>query len=1343
MTNPLGATTVIGYDALNRQSLVEEADGATSRVVYDEVGNITEITDPLGNTTKREYDLANQLIKVTDPLGNETKMTYTALGQVECVINANGNKHTYAYYPGGKLKSVCLPCGETEMYDYNRNGNIKTVTDALGNVTTLTYDSLDRMITTTNPLGYNKHFTYDAAGNITQITDESGNIIKYSFYVNGKLKSVTLPNGEIETCSYDLMGNLISFIDVQGNKTTLEYNNLRRLVKTTNSLGQSKHFKYDAAGNIIQVTDENNYNTNYTYYTNNKLRSVTLPSGETKNFTYDPNHNLTSITDSNGSISTLEYDNLNRLIKSTNPLGHSKRFAYDVVGNITLAEDEGGNITKYAYYANGKVQSVTLPCGETENYEYDLKGNLTQVTDAFGHKSVLTYDCLNRVIKSTNPLGHSKHFAYDAVGNITHITDENGSTTMYKYSPLGKVVEAVDPLGSITQYSYDSKNHLTELTRYNKLGEPQITTYQRNAKGEVIAVTSPLGEMVKYTYDAMGNVIVKQDEDTITLYTYNCANQLAKTSYADGKTVELEYNALNQLIRMKDFLGVTSIERNLLGQATKVTDHNGNEVGYDYDATGKRKHISYPNGKEVSYEYTPSGKLSKVLDGKSITAYTYDATGKLTNCLLPDNTTTTYEYNTLGVLTGLSHSKNGDILDKFNYTHDPVGNIIQIEKSRAGAAQDSGVFEYTYDPLSRLTEAVKTSNGTTISKQYHYDSLGNRISGIQNGVETRHSFNARNQLIQTTEGSDITDYTYDKRGNLTQVALNGQLQTSYVYDAANLMTEAHSPTKGSAVYTYNGFRKRVAMLENMVQTNYVLDATLPYDNLLMTEGNVNQMFAWGHSLISVSDTLMEETTKHFYLHDHLGSPIRLINNTNAEGEAMSYDEFGVPEITAGVYQPFGFTGYQTDTVSNLQYAQARYYSPQAARFVAEDTMRDGRNYYMHCRANPLSFIDKNGLWGKEYHEDVTKEEAYELGFCSTSIDQLAYAVRWVDEHISGYNFMPLIGNQAIHFNRFDPDDPRGDSREYYGNQYRERAAAAWVTAMDYHNLLSDIPTMDFSDMNIGLQGSALIDRVMSDTASLRDSYFELAMNYLGIALHAHQDISAHGQIGAGSTMPDEVIIAYILKSLAVPGFAVPATPVFAVYAWQSRGHTIESVLNNNTVQSVFNSFSDKVVDFQVRVQTGAQLAVYGAASAAIQNEGLLLMLGRAAASFLIGTRFGGSDVIDPADTWWNVWMPTLPNLGDPDSRNYEWGDITQTWLVRALDPENNARFNDMRDATNGVLVAFIADLYRKGGITSLYRPTCTDGSSTANNENGGSGGSSRGGGNGSGGDPWAPIAEPF
>ena len=153
------------------------------------------------------------------------------------------------------------------------------------------------------------------------------------------------------------------------------------------------------------------------------------------------------------------------------------------------------------------------------------------------------------------------------------------------------------------------------------------------------------------------------------------------------------------------------------------------------------------------------------------------------------------------------------------------------------------------------------------------------------------------------------------------------------------------------------------------EMRYILDLTRPYDNLLMTEGSQNQSFVWGNELLSASGD-----SSFSYLQDHLGSPIRLLGET--EIDTLAYDEFGVPVVGAGnIHQPFGFTCYQMDEVSGLYYAQNRYYEPKLGVFAAEDPIGSGTNWYNYCEGNPIAFIDPLGLDSYIFYDPKVFDES--------------------------------------------------------------------------------------------------------------------------------------------------------------------------------------------------------------------------------------------------------------------------------------------------------------------------------------------------------------------------------
>lgn len=86
-------------------------------------------------------------------------------------------------------------------------------------------------------------------------------------------------------------------------------------------------------------------------------------------------------------------------------------------------------------------------------------------------------------------------------------------------------------------------------------------------------------------------------------------------------------------------------------------------------------------------------------------------------------------------------------------------------------------------------------------------------------------------------------------------------------------------------------------------------------------------------------------------------------------ESYGYDEFGRDLYgNQGKIQPFGYTGYQYDWVSDTYFAQAREYAPGVGRFVETDiikgfiSMTYSLNGYGYCWGNPLKFVDLNGKW---------------------------------------------------------------------------------------------------------------------------------------------------------------------------------------------------------------------------------------------------------------------------------------------------------------------------------------------------------------------------------------------
>ena len=146
----------------------------------------------------------------------------------------------------------------------------------------------------------------------------------------------------------------------------------------------------------------------------------------------------------------------------------------------------------------------------------------------------------------------------------------------------------------------------------------------------------------------------------------------------------------------------------------------------------------------------------------------------------------------------------------------------------------------------------------------------------------------------------------------------------------------------------------------------MLDLTRKFNNLLeRQEGDVTTTYTWDTSLLTMSNS---DGGSQSYLLDEFGSPVRLMSEEGIM-ESYGFDEFGNTLLEApNLTQPFGFTGYQHDSVAETWFAQSREYDSQTGRFTGKDLNRymqggvvQSLNLYQYCNNNPIRYIDPMGF----------------------------------------------------------------------------------------------------------------------------------------------------------------------------------------------------------------------------------------------------------------------------------------------------------------------------------------------------------------------------------------------
>jgi len=206
-------------------------------------------------------------------------------------------------------------------------------------------------------------------------------------------------------------------------------------------------------------------------------------------------------------------------------------------------------------------------------------------------------------------------------------------------------------------------------------------------------------------------------------------------------------------------------------------------------------------------------------------------------------------------------------------------------------------------------------------------------------------------------------FGYDNNGNTTSrsTTLNGSTTSeSFTYDGFGRMTSYASSGSSSVSYSYDHEGLRNAKTVGTTQTKYLWAGS----NLVCaTVGSTGTYYIYGTSLAMM---IGPDGTLYTYQFNPHGDVTAVINMTTGQAvESYSYDPYGnvttTTHVTGGIDNPFLYCGEYYDEESGLYYLRARYYDPELGRFLTEDPIHDGINWYVYANNNPLMYLDRFGL----------------------------------------------------------------------------------------------------------------------------------------------------------------------------------------------------------------------------------------------------------------------------------------------------------------------------------------------------------------------------------------------
>jgi RHS repeat-associated protein len=915
------ARELYGYDAVgNRVFLVDANDAARppaerkpSVTSYSARGKVLAQTDRAGNRTTYAYDADDNVVKVTDPRGNDPvyRGTYSAWFWYD---DANRLVHAIIPSAGGGDASA------TVAFEYDPRGNLLQRSDTDGSITTYTYSARNKPVTELKrdqggTTGILTERTYDDAA--LEITMLVGGLYRTSFFNDGLGRRVltSLPSGSYEKLGYDAAGNVNLVEDGNGNATTYTFDSYRRPLVETGALGASRRCSYDARGNMIREID------------------------------------------ANGNIRLMGYDELGRMVSERRADGASYSWAYDAAGYLVKMRDAAGIVTTYEYTDDYRVDTIIRTDGSREQvqtFSWDRAGNRLSssnelVTIEYNTSEVDGYqsDPFGRVRAQNTTIAGQRYTAswnYDEAGRVTRLVYPSNREQTWSYDGIGLLAEVNGwtAAGSVRRdggghlLGYSLVNGTKADQGWNLDGKLERLTYQAGAEADLPSYA--------FAYDRAGDMIAKSGSS----YRYDELRRLLYADETDRTRVDREADAGSVVddhqgqgelvfgsseVELKLDCGSTSIGVELGGELdliglTVYPDAPGHRVRARNIEIWTRSGSAYVRVPEIGVDVASDGALCVVFREPVVTS------AVKVHCLYDerdanDQVVDYAEFKNLqSKLMVVTYRMRRQVQE---YRYDAKGNRLEV----ARAFTDGSGSTFARDSLSYWpsSDRVKKYSGWT----YVYDAKGRLIEKGTEYVEGVGFAPSSGQYMR---------YEWD------------------LFDRLEAMYRSDSGFVGAAEavrYGYDADGMRVQRIIEGEVTRWVYG---PDGNpILESSGVYAREFVYAEGkILGYWETAGDTTRQYFTLTDQVGSVVSVTDEHGAEVSRRDYLAFGGEAgVEGSLATPAFFTGKEWDSVAELYYYNARWYDPELGRFISEDPIMDGPNWYAYVGNSPLMKTDPTGL----------------------------------------------------------------------------------------------------------------------------------------------------------------------------------------------------------------------------------------------------------------------------------------------------------------------------------------------------------------------------------------------
>lgn len=932
----------------HRLSIPSTTTDGYTKTTYDELGRISTVNTFDGNNNSTGIvtsTYSGTTITVTDQANKQRRSTVDALGRLIEVLEPTST---------GALT-------QSTTYDYDARGNLKQVHQG-EQTRTFNYDSLGRLVSSITPEtgaignGFTS-YEYDIASNLTKRTDPRNIVTTYTYDTLNRLLTRSYSDST-PTATYFYDGNLPANLAPPGFIPQFAMGRTTAVVTQTTTREQATGLfhTYDNVGRIpqsIQLLDGQYYITNNQYNLASLPTNHTYPSGRNVSHDYNIAGQLTDVMTNGQPISGQATYTAAGAIASHqlgNGLYHQMKYNSRLQPTeITLGSDLTGQAAEdkwkqeydYGVYpAQTLSNTATQPTISTNQAQNNGNIGHIKLTPGNGQNPIsqfFAYDELNRLkVAKEFAIPFACDFPLTFVSQSGNATIDNGNINFSsngQEQAQGDVTYTVD----LTNVSSEQKIHLVAQATFSSTGLSDL-----NGGGVGVSIGN------------RGVGLSSQDINP-------SPNQTFSTPLIPGivNTVVLQFGSSafafsnGTLPSFSSQVAISSLKI-VCGQSEPtLIAINGRD---DCQGTGI-------NTVTVT---DPDDPVNGLMNITVSLAKTDDRIPEIIG-IIPDTITGTGSFS-FSVSTcakiGITATKTNGLTSSESFV-----NFSRASKPKIPDAETS---QSTSEPTPLVDATVSWS------QEYIYDRFGNRTQ-VQ-------GTNAQNLNISTTNNRLTgSGYTYDPAGNLKSEP-NGRF---YFYDAENRLIKASSDQAGNdiiAQYFYDASGQRIKKVTQSSTTRFVYNqsgtllAEYEGEPVPAIDSPTKENIYAPSGLLAV----IEANQTYYLTPDHLGSPRIITDSIGAIssrrdfypfGESIDDPSIGGRNLIPGYFpSPDSirqkFTGYEKDTETNLDFAQARHFASKLGRFMQTDpfgasgvvTTPQTWNRYSYTLNDPINFKDPTGLF---------------------------------------------------------------------------------------------------------------------------------------------------------------------------------------------------------------------------------------------------------------------------------------------------------------------------------------------------------------------------------------------